>query len=156
MQYEIKGFNPHRSKVDYRGNIHFYLHSTSLRLSANGKIYKLKPNDTTKNKLVFSPRRATILNRNTKLEFVNPSDSFEIKALDLFENSNMMYQFIKFISEEIDTIEENEREVVLDEESNSLIIELEEANINRLIDKALTEKDEESFNKLISLKLKCT
>ena len=140
MQYEIKGFNPHRSKVDYRGNIHFYLHSTSLRLSANGKIYKLKPNDTTKNKLVFSPRRATILNRNTKLEFVNPSDSFEIKALDLFENSNMMYQFIKFISEEID----------------SLIIELEEANINRLIDKALTEKDEESFNKLISLKLKCT
>lgn len=146
----VKYFEPCELKVN-GDNVEFYLNPQSIIIEKDGQQYE-SVLTTNSGKIGYNKKTKLITNADIPMRFKNKNHEFDIVLLIFSIESDLSHHLYDFVKN--NSSRSNLNSNVNSNEIEELVALLELSNIERLIDRALINKNRQEFYRLMELKEK--
>lgn len=142
--FTVKMLKPYYIKAD-EDNIRVVLAYQYFSLFINEKVYQFVP--TKAKEIQINRRTQKVVNTDALFAFQKGKDVIQVAMSELISIPDFLMQLSEIAKPYY--IDESEEKLAQKDENAIIINELEHENIKRLIDKALDERDQAAFDKLV-------
>ncbi|SHF89773.1 IDEAL domain-containing protein [Ornithinibacillus halophilus] len=141
----VNMFNPYYVKISSK-YIHVLLEEKCFTITIEDKQYEFVPDNAKEIKIDRKTKK--IVNTEAIFAFYNEDDTFYITMKELIDLPDFLIK-LYFITKPYMEQKKLEDKTTIQDKTDVIIDELERMNVKRLIDKALDERDEETFKQLL-------